>query len=1504
MIRSSRWSIVGGALFALAISLPGIAPGQGIEWKRTVLNEKSNFEAAGVLDVNNDGTLDIMCGDTWYAGPKWEPHHACDIIEDGEYRIDFANVPMDVNGDGWADIVSCNWHRQSVVWRENPGTKGGNWIEREVDKPGNSETAIAVDVDGDGKIDFLPDVAQKTIWYRLENGKISGHEVSATIGGHGIGFGDVNGDGRKDILKPGGWFEAPEERLKGTWIWHADWNLGATGEEIITYDFNGDGLTDLFYAMGHDFGTFWLEQTKETEPAKKWVTHQVDKDWSQGHSLRLADLDRDGMPDVVTGKRKYAHRTDPGAEDPMVIFYYSFNRPSKTFMRQEIHRGDGDGLGLGPVVTDIDGDGDLDLVAPGKSGLYLFQQENSNKPVEPRKAVQEFKVPEGFEITLFASEPEIRKPISLAFDERGRMVICEAAEYPLGPKPGEKPQDAVKILEDADGDGHADLIKTFADGLRIPDAVAVGHGGIYVAEAPDLWFMRDTNGDDRADEKKSILTNFGTQDSHHNVHGLIWGPEGKLLMSQGCSTTSKIIADGKEWSLIEGNFFRCWPDGTGFEVPFRGFTNSWGYDWDDFGNWVCNDNEGPHLIHLVEGGDYGFSLPNRHDGKPGTLPGMATDHQQHYGYLIQSGLTIYSGDAFPEEYNGSILQGAPGMHKVIRDSVEPHGASFLASMETDLSSTEDPWHRAIAMAVGPDGAVYVLDWYNEILAHVEHPLDSPRRDKTHGRIYRIAWKGAKKEPIADLRKSTVQELVANVRSDNKWKRRISQRLLAENKREAAAAVLRLLVPQEKARTRCHALWTLEEMRLAEKPETRAGVVHAVQNSLSDPDSRVRTVAARIARHIGMNDPETLKRIVQLTSDTDDFVKCEAALTVASLAQPLPLEEVTSMIARADWEDPYLAHAFTEAIQPYKEQVVMHGFAIGAEGLNGEGEKFLPALLHLRDARTEPLFLAFLQLPEIKPHLIDELVSGLHGFNSPAISKGLVAFLAQHPDLPPNLIRPILEDLRRRPGQDELAKDPSIKQVLLKLAENRRDSLLRDIFLTASQIGDRALAPRIVDEIHNSDAKISESAILSCGELGLGEANPQLRAMLDQSDPRRKWATLRALSKIGDSSMKTVFEEALSDPDSVLDCIRGLRRIAKQEDYKQSLETALRLINEGKVIVNRRTARELREWIAKDGNAEERAAYSAAVNGFEGIMRDWRIMGPFPNPDTKGHATPYPPESALDPNAVCRAFDQDLTWQNLHTDDANGIVSLGHLKPNDHVVAYAWGTIDSSEERVGTLYAGSDDSIKAWVNGELVLDHLVDRGLEVDQDQAPVKLKKGPNTVLVKIGQNGGGWNFHARIAVLPEKIQRDPDNAELRAMILSGDLKRGEKVFFGSVGCARCHAVGDKGGRVGPDLSNVSRLNPKSYIVRSILRPSEEIAEGYAGLTIFLNSNESFEGYIHRETPNEVFLVTAEGKTITIPKDKIKERRPHSTSGMPDDIAKNITAQELTDLVAFLEERS
>ena len=336
---------------------------------------ESDFEACGVADIDNDGDMDIACGDTWYEAPDWTPHNISLIRSAGGYRVDFADVPMDVDGDGHVDIVSCSWHDRGVFWRRNPGTTDGHWETHAVARPGNMETAISADVDGDGRQDFLPNCVNATVWYSIQEGELQESVVSKDHGGHGIGIGDVDGDGSMDILGPNGWFSREKDAENGPWTFHPEWSLGGAGISIIAHDFDDDGLSDIFWGMGHDYGLFWLKQGRNEQGKRTWTRAQVDDSWSQSHGLVLTDLDADGTMEVLTGKRRHAHNgKDPGGEDALIICTYAFDPDDNIFKRTVLSRGGYVGAGHYPVPEDMDADGDLDIVLPGKSGLYLLRK--------------------------------------------------------------------------------------------------------------------------------------------------------------------------------------------------------------------------------------------------------------------------------------------------------------------------------------------------------------------------------------------------------------------------------------------------------------------------------------------------------------------------------------------------------------------------------------------------------------------------------------------------------------------------------------------------------------------------------------------------------------------------------------------------------------------------------------------------------------------------------------------------------------------------------------------------------------------------------------------------------------------------------------------------------------------------------------------------------------------------------------------------------------------------
>jgi hypothetical protein len=294
-----------------------------------------------------------------------------------------------------------------VGWVENPGKVGAPWTYHEVDLPGSSEAAAMVDLSGDGVPDVLPNTVNAVVWYEVvkkEDGKgvaLKKHDLGAQAAGHGVGSGDVNGDGRTDLLTPKGWFEAPADPAHDTWAWHPEWQAGATGIQMLARDVDGDGLADVVYGMGHDYGLFWLRQGKGPSGERTWEKQTIDTSVASVHALIWADIDGDGKAhELVTGKRVYAHEIEPGATDGSLVAWYDFDPKSKRWARHVIFQGEPAknapktaaerlalkdfpagtaGTGLQLTAIDIDLDGDLDLVCPGKSGLYLFENLTKSK---------------------------------------------------------------------------------------------------------------------------------------------------------------------------------------------------------------------------------------------------------------------------------------------------------------------------------------------------------------------------------------------------------------------------------------------------------------------------------------------------------------------------------------------------------------------------------------------------------------------------------------------------------------------------------------------------------------------------------------------------------------------------------------------------------------------------------------------------------------------------------------------------------------------------------------------------------------------------------------------------------------------------------------------------------------------------------------------------------------------------------------------------------------------
>ncbi|HVW37065.1 MAG TPA: PVC-type heme-binding CxxCH protein, partial [Pirellulales bacterium] len=631
-------------------------------------------------------------------------------------------------------------------------------------------------------------------------------------------------------------------------------------------------------------------------------------------------------------------------------------------------------------------------------------------PLSPAEAIAKMTAPPGFQVELVASEPQIVNPVAMTFDERGRIWVTESFEYPRRePGPG---RDRVKVLEDTDHDGQVDKVTVFAEGLNIPSGIAVGAGGVWVANAPDILFMQDTDGDGRADKQEVVVTGFGRDDTHELPNSLTWGPDGWLYGLNGVFNRSRVKHRGREFDFTCA-LFRIHPRTRDFELFCEGTSNPWGVAFDNEGSAFVSACVIDHLWHLTETGYY-----HRQGGPypPFTWKLESIVKHQHQ-LAAYCGIHFFDSDAYPAEFRERLYMGNIHGNGINCDQLTRDGSTYFGEPREDFLLANDAWFMPVVQKTGPDGCLYVLDWYDRYHCYQDANRDPAGIDRLKGRLYRIRYQGTPRAKPFDLARESDDQLIERLRSPNVFYRDLAQRLLWERRDPATIEKLQHLVldDTELRKARMHALWAL----------IGCGPLDAAFHAklLGHSDAGFRAWGVRAAGNQRQVDDQIREKVAAALGDSSPDVVLQAAIAAGKLEGVDPLPLWVQALSRAG-DDKLIPHIVWQNLHPR---------------LENQSEQFL-AIVGKRKLADEPALAALM------PRVIDRIL-GATNLNTKAVSS-LLAMLAAGPNAQPELAGQCLAMLAAKVQTREIAGErldavrSQIEPLLKKILAGPSDSPLR------------------------------------------------------------------------------------------------------------------------------------------------------------------------------------------------------------------------------------------------------------------------------------------------------------------------------------------------------------------------------------------------------------------------------------------------------------------------------
>lgn len=1172
---------------------------------------------------------------------------------------------------------------------------------------------------------------------------------------------------------------------------------------------------------------------------------------------------------------------------------------------------------------------------------------------------------DGFQVELIYQPPEIEHPSVVTCDDEGNLFVGEDPMDMRGPttkhidrvilirweKETGKPirtvfcenlgavfglvwhNDALYVMHaplysmfrDTDGDGVADERKDLAEGFGPP-------AGVY-----------------------------GFND--HIVTGTRLGMDGFVYVSVGDKGIPKATgADGSTITLEGGGVVRMRPDGTQLEIVTSGTRNHLDVAMDSLDNIFTYDNTDDGLgwwtrfTHHIPTGYYGYPYdylkhPERH------LPRIS-----EHGGGSPVGAACYREAFWPAKYRDAAFHCEWGKGKIQVFYPKREGASFTATMEDfmikDPQSQEE--FRPQDLCFSPDGKhMYVADWnfggwVNKKvcgrLFRVTYvgPTDEETPPQATGDARIRPTIAALSDPSHHKRMQAQWEIAGRVTD-----------YVNDEARAVLTSVLRQ--PDAPKFAKVHAIWAVNaaadrvegldplpdflEGLQASDPDVRAQAaraigtrklkagVEALRKALRDQDASVRMHAAVGLGRIG--DAAAADDLYAALTEQDLFARFAMVQALRELQLWSPARqylnsddatqrEATLLALTSQYHDEAVA-TLAWAVNQAKHEAIRAGAVAAIAEVHRKAAPYEKGWWGTQPARGKPSRPKALEWSGTS--LVLSTVRGALRYPDEAVRKAAMAATVELSD--PQAL-PIVIEMAHDPKLDDQVRIDAIKTLLASkspeaakvagtiVAEGKASvGLLVEALEALRLSGNKDSAAVIQKALAHADPAVRSKAIEALvATAGSASAEAVLATMQDQELNVRKTA-IRVAGEAGLRETIPALIEIASQPDLAFEAATALtampdRRVvgtyvqsltSKNNDLRKKAREALIALKGsiGDDIVQRHQRNEL----SPEQRRELQGVFSAPT-----VLREWQLLGGLPKDQGEPKFDPAQPPKLEEQVAV---DNERLSWKRITTDDAAGKVSPArHVDPDSDVWVLAYAEIEAVADQESEFVIGSDDQAKLWVNGELVYEFMKNRGWSAEADRGPLKLRKGVNRIYLLCGNDGGPWDFSLEIrlkdpqyAFLYENTPAQLDTSVYRqhALTNAGNAERGRTLFFDAkgVGCAKCHAVGEQGAKVGPNLTGIGGKYPREELIRSILEPSARVAESFQLTSVLTAEGKVVQGLVKTDTPELLELIDAEGKTIGVATDNIEERRQSSLSLMPNGLKDGLTLEDFADIVAYLE---